>query len=334
MTIGSGLGSQLGFAEEVEYGTAVTPTHFLPVDKASLKEDKTIVQGGGLQGSAIQLGARRNTTTVGGSGSLECQLLNRGMGLWFQNMMGTTVTPEQLETTTAYKQTHTFDSDNSGKMLTIQSVIPTTSGVQEPYTYTGCKFTDLELGFEIDKNITLKVGVDAAEVVEDVTIAAASYDNTVRPFVGTDLDIFVGDYGSTTPAVDAIGVTKVTVKFERPMKTDRYYAGAGGLKAEPVPNGFVKIDGTISADFVDKTLWADRFKDQEGFSLLLKLVGQPIGTSGYSDTVEVTLPCCFLDGETPAAEGEDVISGDFGFTALWDGTSVPEVVIISDEDEL
>ena len=331
--IGSGLGSQLSYGKETTYGAGVTMDHFLPADKVSIKQVLNIVQGGGFQGQLFELGARRVITTKGGTGTIETQVTNRGMGLFFQNLMGTSVTPVQIASTTAYTQTHTF-AINAGKSLTIQSAVPDTTGTARPYTFQGCKFPSLELTYEVDKNLDAKWAVDAQQVVEATAVPAASYDATLRQFVGTDVGITVGTYGSTTPATAATGVKKVSIKIERPFKMDRYYLGASGLKAEPLQNAFTKMTGTIEADFVDKTLWADKFNAQTGFSLQLQAVGAAIGVSGSNDTFQVTLPCVFLDGDTPTVEGADVISGSFPFTVLFDGTNLPFVKIISNETSL
>ncbi len=105
MVLGTGLGSQLSFGTESTYGTAGTLNHFLPADKVSVKQVLNIVQGGGFQGNMSALGSRRRVTTKGGAGPIETQVLNRGMGLFCQNLMGTSVTPVQIGGTTAYSQT-------------------------------------------------------------------------------------------------------------------------------------------------------------------------------------------------------------------------------------
>lgn len=329
MVLGTGLASQFSFGKETTYGTPATLDHFLPVDKASIKQVLNTQQGAAYQGQLFNLGARRVKTSVGGAGDIETQITNRGMGLFCQNMMGTSVTPVLL-TTPAYKQTHTF-AIQSGKSLTMQSAMPTTDGTQRPYTFYGCKFSAVEFSYEVDKNLDAKWTVDAQQVVESVGVPAASYDSTLRQFVGTDVGITIGAYGSTTPATAALGVTKVTVKIERPLKVDRYYLGASGLKAEPLQNDFTKITGTIDAEFVSKTMWADVFNAQSGFSLQLTAVGAAIGASGSNDTFQITLPCVFLDGDTPMAESADVINGSFPFTVLFDGTNLPVITIISSE---
>ncbi len=44
MAVGSGISGQLGYAAESTYGTTVTPTKFLPVNKADLKYKPTFAQ--------------------------------------------------------------------------------------------------------------------------------------------------------------------------------------------------------------------------------------------------------------------------------------------------
>jgi hypothetical protein len=297
MVLGTGLGSQLSIGTESTYGTAGTLNHYLPADKVSIKQVQNIVQGGGFQGNMSALGTRRRVTTKGAAGPIETQILNRGMGLFCQNLMGTTVTPVQISSTTAYTQTHTW-ATNTGKSLTIQSTVPSTDGTANPYTYKGCKFPSVEFTYEVGANLMATWDVDARDVTEATAVPAASYTVSTYQFVGTDTGVTVGTYGSTAPASAATGVSKVSVKFERPMKTDRYYFGTTGLKSEPLQNDFYKISGVITADFVDKTLWADRFAAQTGFSLQFQALGSAIGSSGQVDTFQVTLPCVYLDGDT------------------------------------
>lgn len=331
MVFGSGLGSQLSFGKESTYGTAVTMDHFLPADKVSIKQNKTIVQGGGFQGQLGTLSARRRQTVTQASGPIDTQVTNRGMGLFLQNLMGTSVTPVQQGSTTAYKQTHTF-ATAFGKSLTIQSSVPSTDGTANPYTFKGCKFPAAEFKFVVGESLMATWTVDAKEVVENISVPAASYTTSNYQFVGTDGAVTTGTAGSTSPATATTGVSKVSVKFDRPMKTDRFYFGASGLKAEPLQNQFVKITGVITADFVDKSVWADRFASQSGFSLGITMTGAAIGSSGYNDTFKIVLPYVYLDGDTPTVESADVISGDFPFTVELD--TAPFIEVISDETTL
>jgi len=325
MAVASGIGSQVGMAPETTYGTYVAPTTFIQATKVDLKKKKNTTQDAGLQaGRLLGLGSRRVVTTVGGEGSISFNAVNKGMGLLLQALMGTTVVPAQQAATAAYLQTHIM-ADPFGKALTIQSGIPDASGVVKPYSFVGCRVTDAAFSFEVDKDVTAEFSIDAQNVSEAQALAAASYAAATRQFVGTDVTIKVGTYGSEA---SVSGVKKASVKIDRGIKSDRYYLGALGLKAQPIVADFAKVTGTISADFVDKTIWADRFAADTSFSLVIEAQGTLIAST-YYNLLRITLPMCFLDGDTPTVDGPDVISGDFPFVCLFDGTNLPKIEYIS-----
>ncbi len=326
MAIRSGLAAQVGMSTESTYGTFATPTKFLPVTGIDLKKVKNVAQAtaGAGAGRMGLLASMRVPTTKAAAGSIKAELLNRSFGMLLQALMGTTVTPAQQSTTAAYLQTHTL-ADPFGKSLTIQVGVPDAAGTVRPYSYLGCKVTGAEFSIEVDKPGEATFDIDACDVTESESLASASFATNLRPFVGTDMAVKVGTYSSET---SVSGITKVNVKIERASKTDRFYAGGSALKAEPILNDYWKISGTITADLLDKTVFADRFAADTQFSLVVELLG-PIIESTYKDTFRITLPGCFLDGDTPTVDGQDVVSGDFPFTCLFDGTNLPVIEVMS-----
>lgn len=327
MAVGSGIGGQLGFAAETTYGTSVTPNHFLPADKAELKLKPTFAQGNGIvAGQFLDAASQRIKTMVQGTGMLDVELQSGGLGLLLQALMGTTVTPVVQGATAAYLQTHTM-ADVAGKSLTVQVGVPDTTGTSRPYTLLGSKVTDAQFSFDISATGPCmgNFSLDGANLVETTPLAAASYATGLRPFVGTDVVIKAGTFGSEAQ-VD--GVRKVDVKFARPMRADRFYLGNAGVKREPIMNGRMAVTGTVTADFVDKTLWADRFAANTPFSLTVTATGALIA-GAFSQTFGVTLPRCFIDGDTPTLASEDVVTGAFPFRCLWDGANQPFITYIS-----
>lgn len=325
MAVASGIGGQIGIAPEGTYGTYVAATKFLPIMKAPFTKVKNTVQSSWLgAGRLLETGAGRVVTTKAGKGSIEMDVFNKSMGLILQALMGTSVTPVQQGGTPAYLQTHTL-ADTVGKSLSVQAGLPDTTGTVRPYTFLGVKVTDCEFAFEVDKTITAKASFDARDVSEAQSLAAASYAATLRPFVGTDTSVKLGTFGAEAAVV---GVRKATVKIDRNLAVDRFYLGASGLKAEPLIGDFTQISGTITADFVDKTVFADRFAADTSFSLVLEAVGLNI-SGAYFDTFRITLPQCFLDGDTPTLDGPDIISGDFPFVCKFDETNLPKIEYIS-----
>jgi hypothetical protein len=329
MAIASGLGAHVGIAPEVTYGTYVAPTQFIQPNKVGIKKVKNTEQSASIaSGRLLASASGRQVTTIGAGGTIELDVTNRKIGLLVQALMGTSVTPV-LILGSAYTQTHLL-ADTFGKSLSIQVGLPDASGVVKPYSYTGCKVTSASFEFEVAKIVSASFDIDAQDVSDLQTLASPSYSVAVKPFVGTQTSIKIGTYG-TEAAVT--GVTKASVKIDRNVEAERYYLGALGKKAEPIANGFVGISGTISADFVDKATFADKFSADTSFSLVLESVGALISGSSY-DTFRITLPGCYLDGDTPTLEGPDTIKGDFPFTCLFDGTNLPKIEIISAETTL
>ncbi|GEA79935.1 phage tail tube protein [Cellulomonas uda] len=329
MAIGSGLGSQLGIAPETTYGTFVAPTSFLLPVKTSLKKNKNTAQSAGIaSGRLMQLASGRVLTTRSAEGSIDLELTTRKMGLLLQALMGTTVTPTVL-TSPAYSQVHTL-ADTADKSLSIQVGVPEIGGTVRPYSYAGCKVTSAQFEFEPGSIPTATFEFDCQDVTETPPLAAASFPTGITPFVGAKTAIKIGTFGSEAAVV---GVKKATVKIDRALDTDRFYLGGAGLKAQPVSNGFVGISGTLSADFVAKADFVDRFVSDASFSLVLETVGALIGGTNY-ETFRITLPGCFLDGDLPALDGPGVVSGDFPFVALFDGTNQPKIEVISSESTL
>lgn len=315
MAIGSGLAAQIGFAAESTYGTYVAPTRFLEFNKADLKKVKNTVQGGGLAaGRFAQLGSRRAVTSEAAAGSVEMEVINKGFGLLLAHLLGSSATAVQQGGSTAYLQAHTL-GDNFGKSLTTQVGVPDLTGTVRPYTYKGCKLTGAEFSCKVDELLTASFDVDGRQTSEVESLATASLTSGVAPFHFAQMTVKLGTYGSEA---SVSGVKGFSLKFERGMATDRFYAAAAGLKAEPVMNEFVKVSGSFDVDLVNKADFADRFASDSSTSLVIEFVG-PLIASTYYQTFRIKVPMIFFDGDTPTVEGPDVVSGGYSFVGQYDG---------------
>lgn len=317
MAIGSGLAASIGFAAESTYGTYVAPTRFLEYIKADLKKKKNVVQGGGLAAGRIaQLGSRRVVTSESVEGGFELEVANNGMGLLLAHLLGSSATPVQQGATAAYLQAHTV-GDNIGKSLTIQHGVPDLTGTVRPFTFKGCKLSGAEFSCKVGELLTMSLDVDGRQASEVETLVAASLATGVAPFHWAQMSVKLGTFGAEA-AVS--GVKGFSVKFDRGMASERFYAGAGGLKAEPIMNDFLKVSGSIEVDLVNKADFADRFAADSATSLVIEFVG-PLIASTYYQTFRIKLPMVFFDGDTPTVDGPDVTSGGYPFVAQLDGTN-------------
>ncbi|MFJ5893791.1 phage tail tube protein [Streptomyces californicus] len=323
MAIGSGLGAQLGIAAETTYGTFVAPSRFVEFTKESLVLKKTTAQSAGIAaGRLLALDKRRVLTRREASGSIDMEIVNKGMGLLIQALMGTTVTPVQQGAGPAYLQTHTL-ADTAGKSLTIQKGIPLTTGVVTKKNFLGCKITSAEFSCEVGGLLTGAFEFDGRDVEESSALAAASYP-ALTPFHFQQMGIKTGAFGTETART---GIRKVSCKIERPQEVERFYAGAAGLKAEPISNDQVKISGTLESDYVDTTL-DDLHTSDGSTSLVWEFVGPLIAATFY-ETFRITLPAIRLDEGPPVVDGFGVVKPSFNYVGLYDGTNQPKIEIIS-----
>ncbi|MFE1925795.1 phage tail tube protein [Streptomyces asoensis] len=323
MAIGSGLGAQIGIAAESTYGTYVAPTRFPEFTKESLVLKKTTAQSAGIAANRLlALSSRRVVTRREASGSIDLEIANKGMGLLVQALMGTSVTPAQQAASTAYLQTHTL-ADTAGKSLSIQKGVPLTTGVVTDKSFVGCKVTSGEFSCGVGEMLTGTFEFDGKDCDEAQTLAVASYSNA-SPFHFGQMALKTGAFGSEA-ALD--GIRKVTCKIERGLDTERFYANASALKKEPISNELVKISGSLETDYVAATL-DDLHTSDAATSLVWEFVG-PLIASTYFETFRITLPAVKLDEGPPAVDGYGIVKPTFNYTALYDGTNLPKIEIIS-----
>ncbi|MGW3024833.1 phage tail tube protein [Streptomyces sp. NPDC001221] len=323
MAIGSGLGAQIGIAPETTYGTFAASTKFIEFTKEGLVLKKTTAQSAGIAaGRLLPLSTRRVVTQTEANGAIDLEVTNKAMGLLFQALMGTTVTPVQQATSTAYLQTHTL-ADTAGKSLTIQKGVPLTSGTVTDKTFLGCKVISAEFSCEVGGMLTATFEFDSKACDETQTLATASYP-TMSVFHFGQMALKTGTFGTET-ARD--GIRKVSVKIERPQAVDRFYAGQGGTKKEPISNDQVKITGSIEMDYVDTTL-DDLHTSDGATSLVWEFIG-PIIASTYAETFRIKLPAIKLDDAPPTVDGFGVVKPTLSFTGLYDGTNLPAIEYMS-----
>ncbi|WP_406004432.1 phage tail tube protein [Streptomyces sp. NBC_00987] len=323
MAIGSGLGAQIGIAAETTYGTFLAPTKFIEFTKESIQLKKTTAQSAGIAaGRLVPLSSRRVVTQRQASGSLDMEVTTKGMGVLLQTLMGTSVTPVKQATSDAYLQTHVL-ADTAGKSLTIQKGLPLTTGVVTRKNFIGCKIVSAEFSCEVGGMLTASFEIDSKDCQETSVLATASYP-TMAPFHFGQMALKTGVVGAE---VDRSGIRKVSLKFERGMATERFYAGQSGTKAEPISNDQVKVTGSIEMDYVD-TVLDDLHTSDAATSLVWAFTGAEIAPT-YSEAITFGLPAIRFDDAPPVVEGFDVIKPTLNFTGLYDGTNPLSITYMS-----
>lgn len=337
--IGAGIGGQVGFKDTSasNYGVYGAPTKFFEVNKATVtKTKKSVLSSGIAAGRLVDYSSRRAITSTGATVSLDLDVpFSGGFGGLLKMLFGTTAAPVQQASSTAYLQTHT-PLDTKGIQSTIQVGIPTTDGTVNAYNYNGVKATKGSFSCGVDGMLSSTFDMDAQAVEETDTLAAATYP-VANVFHFGEAAVSWGTFGSEA-AID--GVKSISVNVERKMNTSRYYQGNNStgavVKDEPLTNDTMAITGTIETDFINKTYFADKFATVAAGldtpqSLVWTFTG-PLIASTYHYQFKITLPSVYIDSPSPSLDGKDVVSTQFSFTALYDGTNPAITVAIISTD--
>lgn len=332
MGFASGLISQLGWAVETTAGTAVTVNKFQPHKSESIQFQVNRKQGEGIYGgtSAFPLASRHQLTTKGVTGDIEVELTDKGMGTLWRAALGSTTTPGVVSGSAYEAVFAPGDGKSAGSSLTVQAGRPQTDGTVKPFSWTGCKITNFEFGGGIDDTLTAKFGIDGWTEATSTSLATASYVTGAVQFTGAQLSINVGGTASTTSGKTTIsggtaltGVKSVTVKGENPLATDRIYAGASGVKAEQLINGWRKYEITLDMDFISQATLYDLFTANTTTALQLTWATTTAITGSNYPTLEVTASACKITNADVNVAGVDLTNQKVTFEVLNDGTNNP-----------
>lgn len=305
MVIPTGLGAQLGLAEEITYGTPVTPATFFEFYTESLKANHNRLESGALRaGNRVLRSDRWARGSIGIAGDFDVDVTNKGMGKLFKHALGGVVTnqPDGAGNPTVYN--HTFTPGDYPVGLTVQVGRPDTAGVAQPFTYHGCRVASWELACAVDEIARFRLSLVGEDEDTVTALASATYPTNVS------LMTFVE--GSLTLAGSAASVRSANVRGENPLASDRRKLGSR-LILNPLENALRNYTGTLDAEFVGLTQY-DRFVNGTEAALVLLFEGATISTT-YKYQVKVTANVRF-DGETPNVGGTEEIRQPLPFKCV------------------
>ena len=318
MAVGAGVGASLGVFTEAAFNTfptSITTSKFYEFNSENLKYNKNTKEGMGLRGGGtVTRSQRRLLVTSDASGDFEIDLATRGIGLMLAYSMSNAVSPTTV-TTGVYQYQFTF-GDPTGDMFSTQVQIPQYGGTVTTKTLTGCKVSSFELGVSNGDIAKGKFMIDAAGFNTTQSTQSASY----TPSSASSLFTFAG--ASFKIAGNTVtNVRDFTLNVDNALKTDRYNMVATGVKSEQVVNGFRKVTGKMTLEFSDTVALA-AFVADTTTSLELNLKGDLISGTNYQN-LNILLPACKFDADTPNVSGPGPIDLSVTFTAYDNGTNEP-----------
>lgn len=308
--IRSGLNLQLGTAEEVTYGTPVTPSRFFPIVSESLTNDIARDESEGIvPGQRVIKSEQWYPGKKAVSGDVVMEVETKGAGRWFKNMLGGVATsqPDAVNSPTVYL--HTFTPGDLPIAQTVQVGVPDTgTGTVRPFTYHGMVIGSWKLE-QTDKFLLLTVSLVGEDEENSTALAVATYATGRRQFSWTN----------TTHTIDGspVNVSSWSLEGTNSLAEDRYFQGSQ-LRKRPEEQGLRNLTGTVDGEFESLVAY-QRFTS--GVEVpLVSTFGGPIIEDAFTFQLVVTANIRF-DGKRPETNGRQIVAQKLPYKVIDNGTT-------------
>lgn len=231
---------------ETTYGTPTSLTHAYEAKADAFERSQSRIESVGFRPDMQALRSDRVVTVnMGGAGSIEADILNKGHGLILAGAFGTKAGPTQQAATAAYLQTFETSDAAPADSFTVQIIRPTLETGSEPFTFHGCKVTGWTISQAVDGLLSMAMDFDAEDVDHSTAAGTPSYPASASPFDWTQCVLTLDPDG--TP--ETVDVMDFSLQADLGLKTDRRYLRGSALKKEPVRSGVPSYTGEVSVDF-------------------------------------------------------------------------------------
>ena len=312
-------------AVESTYGTAVAPTRAYEAKADTFTRDVEYIESIGFRRDLQTIRSdRHDTISLGATGSIEVDVLNKGMGLLLQHALGTSSGPTQQASTTAYLQTFATNDTGPTGSYTAQVSRNDSSGTLRTFTYEGSVITGWNIAQELGAATSMTFNFDSETEQTTTAEATPSYPSGTDVFVYTDATIEIDDSAVTS-------FTSFTLDGDLAMKTDRRFLQGSATKGQPKRSGVPSYTGSISGEFASLTQYA-AFTAGTTFKLeFIATMGTAI-EGAYYPYFHVTMPVCKWTGSTPVANIDDMATIELPFTVLDNGTDAAVTITYQSTD--
>lgn len=320
--IGAGVSSQFGMVAESSYGTEAVVTRFLEYNKESITPDIAVINSRGLMAGASRFQRADRTTRLirGYAGDIEFDVLNKGFGLMFQQLLG----QDTITGATANK-THTCIPDalaQQGKSATIQIMKPSVDGTANVFTYIGGKGLKFELNCALDDILKLLTTWDFKTGDVNTTLASASYAATQEAFHFGEMAVTIGGTG--------FDASSLKIGYDPGLKADRRFAS--NVKKEPLAGGEAGITGEFGSEFESLTHYNSYLAGTQQAVVITFTSPTVIPTTAVPYSFKVTIPKVDFSAVEPQVDGMDILKPPIQWRGLYDGINAPITVEIVTSD--
>ena len=337
------LDSSIGIKKESTFGTPVTVDRFPEFLSESLDWKPEYMVGRGLRvGSRVQRASRRKLGRQHVEGDISLEACARGLGIFFEALLGQ-VTSTIIGAGPAYQHLFTLTNTDPFPTYTIQKGIPLLGGgAVQPATFSGMACTRGTINSAVGEIVRLDTSWVGKQVSTAIAYAAPSYvaDTSQELFTFLDGSITLGTSALTVPTTTALGaqggsvvsnVRDFSVTIDNKLDVSGYTYGSNGTIQRRPTLGATEITGKVTAEF-DSVTNRDYFLNNTTVSITLTFQTTTLLQASTYNTLQVVLPAVKLDGDTPRAVSDGVVTQDLGFTVLDNGTQAPVYVVLRNLD--
>lgn len=296
--------------KESTYGTAVAMSRAYEVKSDGWKDQieniPSVGMRPGMQGEGSD---RQKTIVMGTTATTTWDVLNKGGGLLFQALLGSSSGPTQVAATAAYTSTFATTTAAPGDYYSTQMQRVDSGDTLRIFTTVGCAITNWKFSHAVGGNLELELGWDGRQTVTTESAGSGVSPTSAAAFDWTMLNVTVN--GTETC------LSNFEVSGDLGLKTDRRLmcATSAGLKRAPKRAAVPSITGAFTSEFDDLTLY-NLYKAGTIVPIVATWTGAQI-ESGQNFTLTITLPACKLEGDTPESSLTDMTMQPITFKALY-----------------
>jgi hypothetical protein len=311
--------TQLGFVDEVAYGTPLTPTRFFEYTSESVKLQMGRIQSAGLRaGTRTPRADRFQPQRNGAAGGLVFDVPTKGFGYLLKHMLGTVSTGVVVDSNFTHTGT---EGSLTGDFFTAQLNRPLNpSGTAQPFTYHGGKIVDWELACDVDGVLMTSLGCDFEDEDTSTALATAVYP--------ASYNVFTWAQGAVTFGGTSVELKSFKVAGKNGLNVDRRYIRNSTLKKEPVESVMREYTWSAQMDFSDLVQY-NRYRDALAANTLMQIIATFQGPVAHGGTtlpsLVVTMPAARVDAADVNISGPEELMIDvsgIGMTPAAGGSPV------------
>lgn len=299
-----GFMGRLGLDFETTFGVSPTTKSckILPFNKLEIAGKQSLITTSTITGNRnpVQPGLGRITA----DGSAEVPVDYTAFGWWLKAAFGSAT-----DSGASAPYTHVFKPSNTQPSLVLEKAF---TDIGQYFLYNGCKVSSLKLSFGGDGELVATIEFKGANEIR----GTVAYSTTPTTIVMNRLNNFQAVLKEGGSTIGTVTSGDFTIDFG--LDGDQYTVGNGNSRGD-IPEGILKVSGTMKALFTDATL-IDKGINSTESSLELTF------TSG-TNSLAFKFPEIQYERTSPTITGPAGVSVDLAWSGFYqDGADAAAVV--------